>query len=129
MKQITLECNHTFTTEPNHEWIIRPDPSVSVQCSGCHDLHRVTKIEDAPTKRSVNIKSLQVALAEKGILAIYGGRKGHGFWLYQTTPEAITEYFAKHGWCDIPGTTIKNDGKHSGNPHFTMFSDAAKLVA
>ena len=75
-------------------------------------------------------------LATKGIFALYGGRKGHGFWLYRfgkQTAEALTDKFnAEHFWdqCDSLEITpvIKNDGKHSGNPFFWLFRDAVKLA-
>lgn len=70
------------------------------------------------------VKELQGHLASKGILAIYGGRKGHGFWLYPTSPEAISRYRLAHGYTDDMGPALRNDGKKSGNPGFWMFEDA-----
>ena len=75
---------------------------------------------------------LMEKLAASGILAIYGGGsrgKGHGFWLYQATPEYIARYRADDytDLVELP-PVIQNDGKASGNPAFTMFEDAEKLV-
>jgi hypothetical protein len=75
--------------------------------------------------------------AQVGILALWGGgslnerdqfRKGHGFWLYRTTPEAITQYNGKHGHCEIPGESIQNDDNASGNPYFWLMKDALELL-
>jgi hypothetical protein len=75
-------------------------------------------------------------LAEKGIFAMYGGRKGYGFWLYRVGVEMakqLLEAFDPEKFWDladsIEGTPIiKNDGKKSGNPCFWMFDDALKLA-
>jgi hypothetical protein len=82
------------------------------------------------------IKELRMKLAEKGIFAMYGGRKGHGFWLYQIgerlAKELTLEFRPDRFWniCDAIEETpvIKNDGKRSGNTCFWMFSDAKKLA-
>ena len=75
-------------------------------------------------------------LAEKGIFAIYGGRKGHGFWLYRVGMELakrLLEAFDPEKFWDLADSfeqtpIIKNDGKKSGNPCFWMFDDALKLA-
>ncbi len=78
--------------------------------------------------RQERIAALQAQLKERGILSLYGGKKGHGFWLYQAPPEAIERYERTRGWTHLDDCTcIKNDGKRSGNPYFTMFSDAQRL--
>ena len=45
-----------------------------------------------------------------GIEAIYGGQKGHGFWL------------RRNSW------PVCNDGARSGNPNFWMYTDAKMLA-
>jgi hypothetical protein len=75
-------------------------------------------------------------LAEKGIYAMYGGRKGHGFWLYRVGVEMakeLLEAFDPEKFWDLADSfeqtpIIKNDGKKSGNPCFWMFDDALKLA-
>ena len=75
-------------------------------------------------------------LAEKGIFAMYGGRKGHGFWLYRVGMEMakqLLEAFDPEKFWDLSDSfeqtpIIKNDGKKSGNPCFWMFDDALKLA-
>ena len=76
------------------------------------------------------VTTLILALATKGILAVYGGRKGHGFWLYPASPETIARWNATRGYThlDDAGPCIQNDGQRSGNPYFTMFEDAEKLA-
>lgn len=78
------------------------------------------------------VTELQSKLAEKGIVAVYGGgakSKGHGFWLYQATPKGARMVLDLGFYCDIPGKTLENDGKKSGNPCFWMYADAKKLAA
>lgn len=81
--------------------------------------------------------SLIARFAEVGVLALWGGgsqterhqnRKGHGFWLYQATPEAIAEYNARHGYCEIPGQAIEDDQNRSGNRYFWLMKDARELL-
>lgn len=60
------------------------------------------------------------------IIAIYGGTKGHGFWLYPANPEAIRAWIFE-GNLDLFCPRITNDGAKSGNPYFTMFDDAKVL--
>ena len=70
-------------------------------------------------------------LADKGIVAVYGGgakSKGHGFWMYQSTPEQARKVIEKGFYCDIPGKTLENDGQKSGNPYFWMYEDAKGLI-
>ena len=75
-------------------------------------------------------------LAEKGIYAMYGGRKGHGFWLYRVGVEMakqLLEAFDPEkfwGLADSIEETpiIRNNGEKSGNPCFWMFDDALKLA-
>lgn len=82
------------------------------------------------------IKELRIKLAKRGIFAMYGGKKGHGFWLYKVGAHIalqLTHSFqASQFWnvCDAMEETpiIKNDGKRSGNPCFWIFKDAAKLA-
>jgi len=72
------------------------------------------------------------ALAAAGILALYGGRKGHGFWLYRTTPEIATRAINDvKFFLSIPvgsAPIVHNDGKRSGNSCFWRFGDALKLA-
>lgn len=82
------------------------------------------------------IKELRLKLAKRGIFAMYGGRKGHGFWLYNLGTHIATQltenFYPDQFWNVCNGLEqnpiIKNDGKRSGNPCFWMFSDAAKLT-
>ena len=75
-------------------------------------------------------------MAEKGIFAMYGGRKGHGFWLYRVGVEMakqLLEAFDPEKFWDLADSfeqtpIIKNDGKKSGNPCFWIFDDALKLA-
>jgi hypothetical protein len=69
-------------------------------------------------------------LAEVGIVAIYGGSKGHGFWLAQTTPERALWHLA-HPMETINqiGISLRNDGRKSGNEYFFMWDDALALAA
>ncbi len=80
--------------------------------------------------RQERIAALQAQLAERGILALYGGCKGHGFWLYPATPEALARWTATRGFTSYEGCgpCIQNDGVKSGNPYFTMFDDAERLL-
>jgi hypothetical protein len=70
-------------------------------------------------------------LAEVGIVAIYGGTKGHGFWLAQTTPERALSLFQNPNHYDgsPAGITLHNDGRKSGNTAFFMWDDALALAA
>ena len=78
------------------------------------------------------VAELTPRLEAAGILAVYGGgsrSKGHGFWLYTASAETIKRWGAFHGWSSLKNATvIRNDGKKSGNPLFTMFEDAVKLI-
>lgn len=70
-------------------------------------------------------------LAFLGIVAMYGGRKGHGFWLYQSTKEnAIRALYDLNFFLslDLAGKVIKTDGKETGNPCFHSFRQAEKIV-
>ncbi len=69
------------------------------------------------------------AFESRNILALYGRGKGHGFWLYSTTPGFITKYKAEHGWCAIEGKAILNNGIRSGNQWFWMFDDAVETFS
>ena len=80
-------------------------------------------------QREAEVQAVIDGFAEKGYLALYGGRKGHGFWIYRTTPEQVAVYYAVDGWCEIPGEIIQNNGRNSGNPYFWMMADAVKLLA
>ena len=87
-------------------------------------------------KNDKRIKDLALRLASKGIFAMYGGVKGHGFWLYRfdkSTAEKLTNNFSSElFWdtCDDLERTpiIRNDGKKSGNVCFWLFADAQKLA-
>ena len=76
-------------------------------------------------------KELQKKLAQHGIYALYGGSKGHGFWMYRTTrADAIAQYENwQPGRTDYAGKVIKNTGDRSGNECFWMYADAATLCA
>ena len=88
------------------------------------------------TEQLTAVSELQAKLGKKGMLAIYGGgwapkQKGHGFWLYPASPEAIAHYNHKRGFTHLSdcGPCIQNDGKASGNPCFWLFADAERLVS
>ena len=78
--------------------------------------------------------TLQDRAQRLGIYALYGGgidSKGHGFWMYYA-PEAFFERnAATRGWThmDDVSPSIRNDGRHSGNPHFWMYRDADRLLS
>jgi hypothetical protein len=62
---------------------------------------------------------------------MYGGRKGHGFWVYRPiTEEARAATIAGNGFdffCRIGPQhfeCVENDGTKSENPCFWMFDDA-----
>lgn len=65
------------------------------------------------------------------VLALWGGgsrSKGHGFWLYRAAPAAIAEYNERKGFCEIPGKSLANNGKTSGNEWFWLMKDALVLL-
>ena len=75
------------------------------------------------------VQALQGKLEAKGILPMYGGRKGHGFWLYRASPEAIVRVHETGGYTHLDDVVIiENDGKRSGNPSFHMWADAVALA-
>lgn len=93
------------------------------------------------------VLDMQDRLAERGLYAMYGGDKGHGFWIAQTTPEwarygrkVWREFCANRsresqtaltGWFSKMNGVVKsihNDGAASGNPSFWMWDDAEKLA-
>ena len=89
----------------------------------------------SPAEMLTEAKRIHDGLAKQGILAIYGGGtgrrdKGHGFWLYRSSPESIARYEAARGWASLDdvGPCILNDGTASGNPAFHMAADAAKFL-
>jgi len=73
-------------------------------------------------------------LAEIGIYAMYGGAKGHGFWLYRgTNADALATIRAGDGFSLLGMDNanlycIKNNGKASCNESFWMFSDAEGVL-
>lgn len=82
-------------------------------------------------KQWAEAKELQAKLAAQGILAIYGGdKKGHGFWLYPAGPEALKRWEETRGYTHLDdcGPCMQTACHRSGNPCFTMFEDAAKLI-
>ena len=87
---------------------------------------------DRAARERKEAAELTPQLETAGILAVYGGgsrSKGHGFWLYTASPETIKRFSDTRGWSSLEAATvIRNDGKKSGNPLFTMFEDAEKLV-
>lgn len=93
------------------------------------------KVKTQADKRK-EASELAIRLAERGIYAMYGGVKGHGFWCYSVGVEVARKlvacFDARLFWeiADAFEETpiIKNDGKKSGNPCFWMFSDAIKLA-
>jgi hypothetical protein len=81
--------------------------------------------------RLQKVHDLEIALANNGIFAMYGGRKGHGFWLYRSSPAVATSLVNQFDPAYFNESTfpiIKNDGAKSGNPCFWMFADAMRLV-
>jgi len=93
------------------------------------------KVQTCEEKEQV-ANELAKRLAEKGIYAMYGGRKGHGFWLYRVGVEMAKQFlgaFDPEKFWDLADSfeqtpIIQNDGKRSGNPNFWMFDDALKLA-
>ena len=87
---------------------------------------------DRATRERKEAAELTPRLEAMGILAVYGGgsrSKGHGYWLYTARPETIKRWHDTRGWTSLENATvIRNDGKKSGNPLFTMFEDAVKLI-
>jgi hypothetical protein len=80
------------------------------------------------TEQHPKIKAAARNLAQYGIVAFYGGRKGHGFWLYQSTVEdAMAQCERFDVTKDYAGKVIKNDGMRSGNDCFWLFADAMQL--
>ena len=66
-----------------------------------------------------------------GIMALYGGRKGHGFWIYKTSithAQKMAHEFNPRDFADFSGHVIMNDGVKSGNTCFWMFADVEKLI-
>jgi len=114
--------------------IIKDGKTVFPQKGDC-DMKKTKKRKSAADKeREAN--ELALRLAEHGIYAMYGGKKGHGFWLYRVGVEnakRLVEYFDPKMFWDIADAfeetpVIKNDGRNSGNPFFWMFNDAMKLA-
>ena len=84
------------------------------------------------TETHPKVKALREQLAEHDIYAMYGCKKGHGFWLYRTNAgiaKQLCENFDPALWHDNVVYTLHNDGVKSGNDCFWMFEDAEKLVA
>lgn len=95
-----------------------------------------TKRKKSAVDKEREAGDLALRLAEHGIYAMYGGRKGHGFWLYRVGVEnakRLIENFDPEIFWGIADAfeetpVIKNDGRNSGNPFFWMFNDAMKLA-
>ena len=87
---------------------------------------------DRAVREREEAAELTPRLEAAGYLAVYGGgsrSKGHGFWLYNAPPETIKIWHDTRGWTSLEDlAAIRNDGKRSGNPLFTMFEDAVKLL-
>lgn len=82
-------------------------------------------------KQKAELERVERALADRGIFPMYGGSKGHGFWLNPMEPKlanTLLDHFDPKVWHDNAGPTIENDGHESGNPYFLMFSEARKLA-
>ena len=84
------------------------------------------------------VAALVIRLAAVGILGMYGGSKGHGFWLYRgATPRADAEIRAGRGFermCTLFGDAGMECIEHpavappSGNRYFWLFEETAQLV-
>ena len=93
-------------------------------------------LKQVPEEREQAANELAKRLAEKGIFAIYGGRKSHAFWLYRVGMELAKqrlETFDPEKFWDLADSfeqtpIIKNDGKKSGDPCSSMFDDASKFA-
>jgi len=69
------------------------------------------------------------ALAAAGIASIYGGCKGHGFWLMKSTTEQAQRFIMESlSLSGITGEVMLNDGARSGNPYFFIFEDAEEIA-
>lgn len=91
--------------------------------------------------RQERADALRAKLAVVGVLAIYSGRKGHGFWLSEgATPAADAAIRSGAGFDMLlkdarreiapdQFRSLKNDGQASGNEWFWMFADAERLCA
>lgn len=71
------------------------------------------------------------ALVARNILAVYGGgraSKGHGFWLYDATPEIVSAWMQGDvSAIDRAGDCIRKDRPQSGNEYFWMASEIRAL--
>ena len=64
-------------------------------------------------KKLAERTAAEAKLAALSISGIYGGTKGHGFWLHRGLEPLINDG-------TMSGRSIPNDGKLSGNPYFWM---------
>ena len=100
------------------------------------DIPLIEKNKQTRADKGLDAQKLALRLAEQGIYAMYGGCKGHGFWLYRVGVEmakTLVNQFDPEKFWDLADSfeqtpIIKNDGKRSGNPCFWMFDDALKLA-
>lgn len=85
-------------------------------------------------KKMPSVANIQFTLAEHGIYAMFGSRKGNGFWLYRVGKEdamrlcnqPITGFgkvFAEVMEKYPESPVVRNNGKNSGNPCFWMKAD------
>ncbi len=99
------------------------------------DIPLIEKNKQTLADKELDAQKLALRLAEQGIYAMYGGCKGHGFWLYRVGVEmakTLVNQFdpesSGSAYLFEQTPIIKNDGKRSGNPCFWMFDDALKLA-
>lgn len=78
--------------------------------------------------RQEKVARLQEIAESSGFFIMYGGKKGHGFWMYRATNEWAKKEIAAGRGINLVGKAglenIQNNGSRSGNPHFWMFDEA-----
>jgi hypothetical protein len=81
-------------------------------------------------ENDTEVKEVARTLAYMGIVALYGGSKGHGYWLtkLQYSYLALAFFNNPRDNLGFTGESLTNDGKKSGNPHFWTFEDAQALA-
>lgn len=89
------------------------------------------------TLGSDQARSLEGRFAEQGLCAMYGGRKGHGFWISETTPEFArrihggdfsAEMEARAAGHFNPLGSDRNQ-ERTGNSAFFSYDDAMSLLS
>jgi len=86
--------------------------------------------------RKERVKMVASAIEKNGFFPMYGGSKGHGFWVYRPLTEGAKKATAEGNGIQFFGgigerhfECIQNDGTKSGNPYFWMFKDAIAQFA